>query len=422
MAPEFHNLFTHSAPINGAATALEQRVNWPTVPAKCAVYLLACGESGDSPLLLATVGNLRAALQRRLADTPAEAHTKRIAYGQVCTRVHWRIAHSPFAANWWYWRAAKSLFPDRYRELLGWHPSWWIAVDRHTPFPKLRRTQDLSDPTLDYAGPIRDRTAAGKLIDTLEDLFDLCRYHHILLQTPHGKACAYKEMGKCPAPCDGSVPLSWYEGQMHAAFNFITNEDSSRATWRAAEETRMKTAAATLAFEQASRIKQRLERARLIETDPYTHMTPLHEFTFLALQPGQGRTHIEPWWIHAGQVECWPQFKKKDIPTATLFARCAEKTDAPTPPIDAAATEQIALLAHHLFRGDREPGIYLRVADVLTRGTPFLIRQAEAFFERKSASTGLPEQASDRAPTEDAPPPAEAEMSIATVVSPEADR
>ena len=33
----------------------------------------------------------------------------------------------------------------------------------------------------------RMKHAAQRLVETLEDLFDLCRYHHILVQAPHGK-------------------------------------------------------------------------------------------------------------------------------------------------------------------------------------------------------------------------------------------
>jgi len=109
------NLFEHSAPIDGTAP-IDSRMDWKQVPAKAAVYLIMGPDSAtgnpDHPFLLATVGNLRAALQRRLADDPPELLTKRIQYGKVCTRVHWRIVHSPFAANFHYWAAARSLFPD----------------------------------------------------------------------------------------------------------------------------------------------------------------------------------------------------------------------------------------------------------------------------------------------------------------------
>src|SRR5947207_15818153 len=61
-----------------------------------------------------------------------------------------------------------------------------------------------------FVGPVEDKHAAARLIELVEDLFDLCRYYNILLESPRGKACAYKEMGKCPAPCDGSIGIEHY--------------------------------------------------------------------------------------------------------------------------------------------------------------------------------------------------------------------
>ena len=147
---KLENLFDLWAPIDRAAPP-ESCLPWKSIPAKPAVYLLTGpnpdSNTADHPYLLATVGNLRAALQRRLG-APPDVHSKRIQYGQVCTRVHYRIVHSPFAANWWYWNAARNLFADTYRQMLAFRPTWWIAADKDAAFPKLRRTQDLSDPWL----------------------------------------------------------------------------------------------------------------------------------------------------------------------------------------------------------------------------------------------------------------------------------
>ncbi len=404
------SLFPHSEPVDASAAAMG-RMAWSNVPAKCAVYLLA-GEGVESePLLLATVGNLRAALQRRLADDPPEVRTKRVQYGQLCTRVYWRMVHSPFAADWWYWQSG-ALFPNRYKELIAWLPTWWIALEKDAKFPRLRRTQDLSDPSLDYAGPIRDRTATGKLIDTVEDLFDLCRYHSILTQTPEGKACAYKEMGKCPAPCDGSVSLGWYHGQIRAAFRFISDDASFRQAWREGEIAAMKVAAGQLGFEQAGQIKRKIERANLITAEPYEHLGRLEDFSFLSLQPGQGRTCIEPWLIHGGRVECLPQFKKKEISVGAekLFGDLRERGDLSVrPPVDAAGVEQMAIVAHHLFRGERDAGVYVRMAEVSRGGAEFIAQLAEQFFERKAANGGggVAEHASDHVPPAEEAVPAE---------------
>jgi excinuclease UvrABC nuclease subunit len=174
-------------------------------------------------------------------------------------------------------------------------------VERDVVFPRMRRTSDLRDAGFDYAGPVRDKHAAERLIETVVDLFDLCRYHSVLVQAPGGKACAYKEMGKCPAPCDGSVPLSWYHGQMAEAFSFIAGP--GRMQWKASTEAAMKAASGALNFEQAGRIKQRLSRAAMIEGEAFMHLGPLEEFAFLSLQPGQGKPYMEPWLIHPGMAE-----------------------------------------------------------------------------------------------------------------------
>ena len=251
-------LFPDNASIDPAATE-EKRADFLAIPAKGAVYLLAGNDEAgvERPMLLATVGDLRAALRRRLGELPAEVKSKRVAYGQLCSRVYWRQVHSSFAANFWYGRAAHALFPATARALIPWRDSWWIAVEREatsTPFPRIRKTNNLSDASLAYVGPVRDKHVAARLIESLEDLFDLCRYHNILVQAPHGKACAYKEMGKCPAPCDGSESLASYRARIDAALAFAANEN--RTAWRADVEASMKAAAATQEFEKAGRIKQ----------------------------------------------------------------------------------------------------------------------------------------------------------------------
>ena len=134
---------------------------------------------------------------------------------------------------------------------------------------------------------IRDKTSAGKLIDTLEDLFDLCRYHNILLQTPNGKPCGRGEMGKgCPAPCDGSVPMSWYHEQLDHALAFLSGE--SRIAWRAAQQNAMKAAAAKLELELAAKMKSCLSRARSSTAQAFFHLqTPLAVFAFPRTPPAR---------------------------------------------------------------------------------------------------------------------------------------
>jgi DNA polymerase-3 subunit epsilon len=308
---------------------------------------------------------------------------------------------SSFAANWWYWHAARTVFPERSAELISWRQSRWIAVEREGAFPRLKRATDLSDPDLRYAGPIRDRTSAGKLVEALEDLFDLCRYHQELIQAPHGKPCAYKEMGKCPAPCDGSVPISWYRQQMAKAWSFLTGE--SRQRWREEVMEAMKTAAGRLEFETAGRLKQRLARAEVLETDAYAHLAPLEDFAYLTLQPGKGKPWVEPWLIHAGQATCLPQVNAKDLPGAAekLTQQARDLLAEPSPAwFMADQSEQIAVVAHHLFKGDADHGTWLRLRDLAIAGPRLILEAAESLRSRR-ARKPLVEQSSDKTGSSD---------------------
>ncbi len=410
------NLFPDSAPIQPSAPE-EQRADFAHIPAKPAVYLLADqGEAGDDrPLLLATVGDLRAALKRRLADMPSDAPTKRVAYGQICTRVFWRQVNSSFAANFWYARSARALFPETAEGLIPWRNSWWVAVERagsaehlQVPHPRFRKTNNLGDPSLTYVGPVRDKHAAQRLVESLEDLFDLCRYHQILVQAPHGKPCAYKEMGKCPAPCDGTVPLDVYHRQIAAALGFATNE--TRQQWKEDLEAKMRAAAGRLEFETAGRLKQRLQRAGLLDSDAFSILAPLEHFAFLTLQPGKGKPWIEPWVLHpgAGVAECLPQFHKKNLAAAagSLAERCHELLQRPAvATFSREQSELAALVAHHLFRGENDHGIWLRLSDLRDQETAStrITQACEALLARK-ASKPVAEQSSDHIPaTEEAP-------------------
>ena len=91
--------------------------------------------------------------------------------------------------------------------MVGFRPAWFVHVDPDANFPRYVKTTDLAARTGVYLGPLEDKHAAARLIQLAEDAFDLCRYYNILVESPHAKACAYKEMGKCPAPCDGSISM-----------------------------------------------------------------------------------------------------------------------------------------------------------------------------------------------------------------------
>lgn len=189
--------------------ACDMEVFLKQVPARWVVYLMV--DEADRPVQLLCVKNLRHSLKRRLGgELYSEGPSKRVDYRQVVRRVYFRRVDSRFEADLIYVAATRALFPDNHRELIGFRPAWFVHVDPTARLPRYVRTTELSAGSGVLLGPVEDKTAAGKLIEHVENVFDLCRYHNILAETPNGKACAYKEMKRCPAPCDGSVELGQY--------------------------------------------------------------------------------------------------------------------------------------------------------------------------------------------------------------------
>src|SRR3954464_5405144 len=178
------------------------------VPAKWAVYLLA--DADDRPVQLLCVKNLRYSLKRRLGTGEDLGPSKRVNYRDLVRRIHWRRVDSAFEADWLYYEAARALFPKTYQGMVGFRPAWFVHVNPDATFPRYTKTIELARESGALFGPVEDKHAAGKLVQVIEDAFDLCRYYNILVESPKAKACAYKEMGKCPAPCDGSISMAQY--------------------------------------------------------------------------------------------------------------------------------------------------------------------------------------------------------------------
>src|SRR5258708_1985842 len=178
------------------------------VPPRWVVYLLA--DTDDQPIQLLCVRNLRSSLKRRLSGEETIGPSKRVNYRDLVRWIHWRRVESAFEADWIYYEAARRVFPESYQGMVGFRPAWFVQVNPDAPFPRYVKTIDLTPSPGALVGPLEDKHAAARLIELVEDAFDLCRYYHILLQSPNAKACAYKEMGKCPAPCDGSISMDHY--------------------------------------------------------------------------------------------------------------------------------------------------------------------------------------------------------------------
>ena len=346
------------------------------VPARWVVYLLA--DEHDRPVQLLCVRNLRYSLRRRLGGEAdggePVAASRRVDYRAVVRRVHWRRVDGSFEADLAYHDAARQLFPRTYRGLVGFRPAWFVHVDDAAPFPRYVRTTDLTPRPGTLLGPLEDKHAAGRLIHLVEDAFDLCRYYNILVQAPHGTACAYKEMGKCPAPCDGSVSIEQYQRLVEWSRRVLADPaDSVRE-----QDRRMRQAAGELRFETAGRIKAYVDQLSQLGKGPFRHVAALADFQFLAVQPGPRAGSAKTFLVLPGRVDpllCVVDaatLKPAEVMRAALTA--AAERSAGT--VDEAGAERVGVVTHHLFA--RKPvGALLPLATLDERAIAKAVRDVQ---------------------------------------------
>ncbi|MCA9305514.1 MAG: UvrB/UvrC motif-containing protein [Phycisphaerales bacterium] len=228
---------------------------------------VAIFESADHrPVLIVSAARLRDAVLRRLEpQRDGEPSTRRADLRPIVKHVRASPVGSTFEGDLLFLRLAHDAMPETFRAVMDRKRAWFLHIDPDADFPKFTVIPTSAMPASlppggHLLGPVADKHAAQRLNQTLEDIFDLCRFHHILVKSPNATACAYKELGKCPAPCDGSEPLDSYRSRVHAAIEFMRDP----ATLLTSINAEMQRASEATDFERASALKSRLEAAQSI--------------------------------------------------------------------------------------------------------------------------------------------------------------
>jgi excinuclease UvrABC nuclease subunit len=325
-------------------------------PAKWVVYLFA--DEADRPVQLLCVKNLRYSLKRRLGGDELVGPSKRVNYREIVRRIYYRRVDSALEADWLYYEVARELFPQTYQGMVGFRPAWFVHVDPDNAFPRYTKTTEIAKRTGHLFGPLEDKHAAQKLVQVVEDTFDLCRYYNILVESPNAKACAYKEMGKCPAPCDGSVSMTEYRQLLRYSLRLLTDP----AEFVREQERRMNAAATELRFETAAKIKQYVDQLKQVGKGAMRHVRPIADFAFVSLQRGPRAATARVFLITPGGIDEILGLVGDTIHPGQILRVALERAaERPKVVQDTTGAERVGVATHHLFSGKSGGGAFLRL-------------------------------------------------------------
>jgi excinuclease UvrABC nuclease subunit len=324
------------------------------VPARWVVYLMTDAE--DRPIQLLCVKNLRSSLERRLQGEETIGPSRRVNYREVVRRIYWRRVDSALEADVVYLEAARELFPATYQGMVGFRPAWFVHVNPEANFPRYTKTHDLAMRTGTYVGPVEDKHAAARLIELIEDQFDLCRYYNILVLAPNAKPCAYKEMGKCPAPCDGSISMEQYRRMIEWSLSTLVDP----AEMIRQQTRRMQAAATDLKFELAAKIKAFVDSLSQWGKGQFRYVRRLKDFAYLSFQHGPRDGLAKVFLITPGRIdEIAGLIGEPQRPSELMRVAFAVSAEQSTSALDVAGMQRIGVVAHHLFIAKANHGVFL---------------------------------------------------------------
>jgi excinuclease UvrABC nuclease subunit len=306
------------------------------------------------------VKNLRHSLKRRLGGGEDVGPSKRVDYRDLVRRIYYKRVDSAFEADCVYYEAARTCFPNTYSGMVGFRPAWFVHVDPNAAFPRFVKTNDLSPRPGQLIGPLEDKHAAQRLVELAEDSFNLCRYHNILVQAPHGVACAYKEMGKCPAPCDGSIAMDPYRSNVARAADAVVNPGPTLAQ----HTTRMRQAAGELKFELAGRIKSLIDSLAKLGTGPFRHARRLDDFAYLSLQRGPTAKAAKLFLITPGQIRMALCLRDLPAQSSDVLRYLLHAAQERLPVQTTADAERMGIVSHHLFSAKASQGVFLPLGEL----------------------------------------------------------
>lgn len=319
-----------------------------SLPGCPAVYLLT--DAGGAPVQLASTQHLRRLALSRLvdADTPKRGKTDLAA---IVRGLRWRPVCAPFEARWWYYRLARQLHPSGYRRLVSFGPSWFLNVDWTRHVPEIRVTQRVWCEPGECVGSWATRRECQQALEGLWDLFDLCRYPEQVRKAPAGQRCAYAEMGRCDAPCDGSAPLDDYSARSRAAWRFVCGAIDE---WTAAAETRMKAQAANRSYERAGQIKQQIAFARRWREKWSPRLRRADELNCLLAVPVTRRRAWKLFAFRRGELRAGPMLSDRKLPVEGPRWLAAQVERPIAELDDIVRMEQTWLVAHFLRSPESE--------------------------------------------------------------------
>lgn len=246
-------------------------------------------------LLLAATGHLRDFIAQRLNES--NEPTARADLRPITHRILAHPTGSAFESDLFVLERARAVDPDLYTKITNQNRRALLVLNPDTGTWRTTETTSLELRGSErVVGPCLTNKSAQQLGETLDNIFELCRYPNELALAPNGTPCAYKEMGRCPAACDGSEPMHAYHERFDLA---ISAASGGLSDWESTIKDEIASASAELDFERAASAKRHLDAVRNLPRDTLGCAAALDALSCVIIAPARRQGYALCWVLSA---------------------------------------------------------------------------------------------------------------------------
>ena len=169
------------------------------------------------------------------------------------------------------------------------------------PYSRLSEAHQIADDGAQYIGPYMSGYAIKQAVDEANKIYCLSTCARPLTHKKKSgeRPCLNHHIGLCCAPCTGKVDPDAYQERVNEAIDFLTQGSAKTMTTL---QKRMEEAAELLDFEQAARLRDRINAIRRMSERQKVVLSRIEEQDVIAFAQGSGHACFEVFRFIGGQL------------------------------------------------------------------------------------------------------------------------
>jgi excinuclease UvrABC nuclease subunit len=176
---------------------------------------------------------------------------------EVTSRIEYEPVGSAFEGMWLLYLLNRHYFARQYRDRLRLKPPTLLKLKMQNRFPRCYPTRRMINDGSLYYGPFASTALAERFAGEFLDFFKIRRCVEDLNPDPSHPGCIYSQLHMCLAPCFAGCTDADYQGEVQRVVEFLDSQGKSLL--RNLESARDQ-ASASMEFEQASKVHQKIEK------------------------------------------------------------------------------------------------------------------------------------------------------------------